>query len=406
MNLPNFIANRIRNTKTESFSSTVSRIGVGSVAVGVATLIISFSILYGFKKTITEKLFSLSYHLQVSKITLNQSFEETPIPLNTKFYQNYAQNPEIRHVQGVATKTGMLKSDSDFSGVLIKGVGRDFDWKMFNENLIEGRAIQKKDTSYSNEIIISRKLANMLKIKLNDDAILYFMQNPPRPRKIKVVGIYETGLEEFDKNLIIADLALIQKMNGWNNNTVGHFEVFLKNPANIDLVADEVFGQIEQDQQVLKSTETYVQIFDWLQLLDRNIVIVFVLILVVSSFNMISILLVMLMERTPMIGLLKALGSTDFQVRKVFIYSGLWIIIRGLLWGNLIAIAFCLAQKYFKIIPLDAESYYMNYVPISWDWLFWILVNLGTIILIGLVIFIPTLIVTRMKPVLAMKYKG
>jgi lipoprotein-releasing system permease protein len=408
MNLPNFIAQRIRKTKTESFSSTVTRIGVGSVAVSVATLLISFAVLFGFKNTITDKLFSLSYHLQVSKISLNQSFEESPIPIKSSFYQNYRQNPEIRHVQAVANKAGMLKSIDDFSGVLIKGVGTDFDWQLFNQNLIEGRKINPiiDLSNQKNEIIISKKLANLLKLKLNEEAILYFIQNPPRPRKVKIVGIYETGLEEFDKNLIISDLSLIQKMNNWDKNTAGHYEIFLNNFNKIDDAADWIDERIEQNQRTIKSTESFIQIFDWLQLLDRNIIIVLVLIIVVASFNMVSILLVMLMERTPMVGLLKSLGSTDLQIRKVFIYNGLWIIIRGLIIGNLIAVAFGLIQQYFKIIPLDAESYYMNYVPIAWNWLVWLFVNLGTVIVISLVIFIPTWIVTRMKPVVAMKYRG
>jgi lipoprotein-releasing system permease protein len=249
-------------------------------------------------------------------------------------------------------------------------------------------------------------LANLLKLKLNEEAILYFIQNPPRPRKVKIVGIYETGLEEFDKNLIISDLSLIQKMNNWDKNTAGHYEIFLNNFNKIDDAADWIDERIEQNQRTIKSTESFIQIFDWLQLLDRNIIIVLVLIIVVASFNMVSILLVMLMERTPMVGLLKSLGSTDLQIRKVFIYNGLWIIIRGLIIGNLIAVAFGLIQQYFKIIPLDAESYYMNYVPIAWNWLVWLFVNLGTVIVISLVIFIPTWIVTRMKPVVAMKYRG
>ncbi len=410
MNFSRFISERIRQTKTESFSSTVTRIGVGSVAVSVATLLISFAVLFGFKSTITDKLFSLSYHLQVSKITLNQSFEETPIPIKSPFYQNYKQNTASRHVQAVANKAGMLKSKDDFSGVLIKGVGKDFDWTFFTQNLIEGRKINPTKTNDSlnrkNEVIISKKLANLLKLKLNDEPILYFIQNPPRPRRVQIVGIYETGLEEFDKNLIISDLGLIQKMNNWDNNTAGHYEVFLNDFDKLNETTDWVEENIEQNQRAIKSTDSFVQIFDWLQLLDRNIIIVLVLIIVVSSFNMVSILLVMLMERTPMVGLLKSLGSTDLQIRKVFIYSGLWIIIRGLIIGNLLAIAFCLIQKYFKIIPLDPESYYMNYVPIEWNWVIWALVNIGTVIVISLVIFIPTWIVTKMKPVVAMKYRS
>lgn len=406
MNLSQFIAKRIQNTKTTSFTSTVTKIGIASVAIGLSIMIISFSILIGFKHTIKAKLFSLSSHLQVSKITLNQSFEETPMEIKSKFYQNYKKIPEIRHLQAVANKPGLLKSDKEHTGIVIKGVGKDFDWANFSENLVEGRKINLTDTAYVNEIIISKKIATLLKIKISDDVLIYFIQNPPRIRKVKVVGIYDTGLEEFDKNFVIGDLALIQKMNNWDNNTVGHYEIFIKDFDKLNEVAKQVSSEINQDTQIVKVTEQFPAIFDWLQLMDRNIIIIIILILLVASFNMISVLLVMMMERTPMIGLLKALGSNNTNIRKIFIYNGLSIILRGVFWGNLIGLGFCLLQKNFKLIKLDAESYYMNYVPISIDWLTVLLLNLLTILLVLAVITIPTLVVSKMKLIDALKFKS
>ncbi|MER0441353.1 FtsX-like permease family protein [Emticicia sp. W12TSBA100-4] len=406
MNLPRFIAQRIQKTNTTTFTSTVTKIGISSIAIGLAVMIISFSILIGFKQTIREKLFSLSSHIQVSKITLNQSFEETPITINTKFYQNYRKNIEIRHVQAVANKAGLLKSSEEHAGIVIKGVGRDYDWVNFKENLIEGREINFQDTTYSNEIIISKQIAKQLKIKLSDEVRIFFIQNPPRIRKVKVVGIYDTGLEEFDKNFILGDLALVQRMNDWDNGTVGHYEIFLKNFDKLDVVAKQIFDEIDQDTQLLKVTEMFPAIFDWLGLMDRNIIVIIALILLVASFNMISVLLVMMMERTPMIGLLKALGTDNTKIRKVFIYNGLTIIIKGMIYGNLIGIGFCFLQKTFKIIPLDSESYYMSYVPISFDWLTILILNVVTVLLVLAVITIPTLVVSRMKLIESLKFKS
>jgi lipoprotein-releasing system permease protein len=411
MNLPRFIAQRIQNTKSTTFTSTVTKIGISSIAIGLSVMIISFSILIGFKKTIREKLFSLSSHIQVSKITLNQSFEETPIAINTKFYQNYRKNLEIRHVQAVANKAGLLKSSEEHVGILIKGVGRDYDWRNFKENLVEGRKIYFRDTSgqqhsYSDEIIISKQIANQLKIKLYDKVRIYFIQNPPRIRPVKVVGIYDTGLEEFDKNFILGDLALVQRMNDWDKSTAGHYEVFLRNFNNLDMTARQISDEIDQDMQLLKVTEMFPAIFDWLGLMDRNIIVIIALILLVASFNMISVLLVMMMERTPMIGMLKALGTDNVKIRKVFIYNGLTIIIKGMIFGNIFGIGFCFLQKTFKIIPLDSESYYMNYVPILIDWPTILILNIVTILLVLTVISIPTLVVSRMKLIESLKFKS
>ncbi len=405
MNLPRFIAQRIQKTKSASFTSTVTKIGVASIAIGLAVMIVSFSILIGFKRTIKDKLFSLSSHIQVSKITLNQSFEETPMPINTKFYQNYRKNLQIRHVQAVANKAGMLKSSEELAGIVIKGVGKDYDWQNFSENLVEGRKINFQDSTYSSEIIISKKIATQLQIKLSDEVFIYFIQNPPRIRKVNVVGIYDTGLEEFDKNFIIGDLALVQKMNDWDNQTAGHYEIFLNNFDELNPAAKRVFDEIDQDMQVMKVTEMFPAIFDWLNLMDRNIIVILALILVVASFNMISVLLVMMMERTPMIGLLKALGSDDIKIRKIFIFNGLTIILKGILVGNFAGLGLCGIQYFYRIIPLEAENYYMNYVPIDFDWGIILIINLITILLVLAVITIPTFVVSRMKVVEALKFR-
>lgn len=405
MNLSRFISQRIQKTKSASFTSTVVKVGVASIAIGLAVMIISFAILVGYKQAIKDKLFSLSSHIQVSKITLNQSYEETPMPIKTNFYNNYRQNSQIRHVQAVGNKAGMLKSSEELAGIIIKGVGHDYDWEVFSQNLTAGRRINFSDTTFSNEVIISKRIAEQLKIKLSDEVLIYFIQTPPRVRKVKVVGVYETGLEEFDKNFIIGDLALVQKMNEWDSNTCGHYEIFLKNFDDLEETTRVVTNEIDQDMKASKITDMFPAIFDWLSLLDKNILIVLGLILVVACFNMISVLLVMMMERSPMIGMLKALGSDNIQIRKIFVFNGLNIILKGILYGNLIGIGLGLIQYYFKVIPLDPENYYISYVPIEWDWLIVLVLNIATILLIVAVITIPTLIVSRMRVVEALKFK-
>lgn len=405
MNLPRFISQRIQKTKSESFTSTVVKVGIASIAIGLAVMIISFGILVGYKQAIKDKLFSLSSHIQVSKITLNQSYEEIPMPINTNFYKHHSKNLLIRHVQAVANKAGMLKSNEELAGIIIKGVGKDYDWNIFSQNLVEGRKINFTDTTtFSNEVIISKRIAGQLKIKLADEVLIYFIQTPPRVRKVKVVGIYETGLEEFDKNFIVGDLSLVQKMNEWDANTCGHYEVFIKDFDDLNEATGIINSEIDLNMKATRVTEMFRAIFDWLGLLDKNILIVLGLILVVASFNMISVLLVMMMERTSMIGMLKALGTDNTQIRKIFVYNGLTIILRGIVYGNVLGIGLSAVQYYFEVIPLDPENYYINHVPIAWDWLTILLLNLATVILILVVITIPTLIVSKMRVVEALKF--
>lgn len=405
MNLSRFIANRIQNSQRKSFTATVSKIGISSIAIGLAVMIVSFSILIGFKNTIQSKLFTLSSHIQVSKITLNQSFEETPMPINTNFYEKTQKKAEIKHIQAVANKAGLLKSADEHLGVVIKGVGTDYDWELFRVNLIAGRFIQTDSVKGLHEIIISKKIAQQLKLKINQEANLYFIQSPPRIRKVTVVGIYDSGLEEFDKNYILGNLALIQKMNNWQANECGHYEIYVDDFKKIDINAFQLSKSLEIDQQLFKVTDMFPAIFEWLSLMDRNILIIIILILLVAGFNMISVLLVMMMERTPMIGILKALGANDGKIRQIFIQNGLKILIKGLFIGNILGITLCLLQNKYKLIALDAESYYMNFVPIEIDWQIIILLNVMTALIVSAVITIPTFIIEKMNLVDAIKFK-
>ncbi|MFN8348717.1 MAG: FtsX-like permease family protein [Spirosomataceae bacterium] len=405
MNFPIFVARRIRTPQQTTFSATVSRVGVATIALGVAVGIVALAVLFGFKNTISQKVFLFGSHLQVSKLSLNQSFEETPLPLHTRPYDEWRKIPGIRHRQAVAHKAGILKTPDELQGIVLKGVGRDYDWKLLSESLTEGRILQFSDMTYSNELIISRIIARKLDLKVGQSVTLYFVQNPPRVRKLNIVGIYETNLEEFDNQLVLGDIGLVQRLNGWGADTVGTYEYFVNDFEQLNATAKLLYNQLPSDMRMERVTERFRPLFEWLQLLDQNTLVLLVLVLFVTGFNIASVLLVMMLERTPMIGLLKTLGSPNVQIRRIFFYVGIQLAIKGLVIGNLIGLGSCWLQYRFRLIPLDPVNYFMNTVPIVFDWGLFALLNVGIITLIALILFIPTFIISRIRPVQALVFK-
>lgn len=415
MNVPFFLASRIRRAPIESFSATVTKVGVASIAVGLAVMIVAFAVLLGFKRTIQEKIFLFGAHLQVSKFTANMSYEETAISTNTPFFQQVKTNPDIAHVQAVALKAGILKTPDELAGVVMKGVGTDYNWDLIEQSLVSGRVpIVGRDSVradangpvYSTEILVSEYLANQLNINVGQSVITYFLGgSQPRPRKLTVVGIYMTGLEEFDKQFVLGDLRLVQRLNNWPPDQVGSFELFVRDFDRLNDTYRRVFDQIPPDFRLIRVTDQYGPLFDWMVLLDRNTLVFLVLILFVASFNMVSVLLVLMMERTPMIGLLKALGSPNPLLRRMFLYVGLNMVVWGLLIGNFVGLGFSFVQDRFKLIPLDPKNYFMNFVPIEWNWSIIVLLNLATIGIIAAVLWLPTLVINRIDPVRALVFK-
>ena len=410
MQFPSFIAKRIRNNEAGSFSATVSRIGVASIAIGVAVGIVAFAVLIGFKETIQKKVFLFGAHINVTAFALGNVYEEGALPIKNPVVDALKKMPEVSHWQAVAHKSGILKTSDEIKGVVLKGVGKDYDWELFKNTLVEGRLIGTQDSSslkygYSSEILVSRKIASQLKLKSGDEVIMYSLQDPPRPRKLKISGIYDTQMEEFDDRLIIGDLALVQRLNGWGPDSIGTYEIYLKDFQQLDNVSHQLKKILPPAVYLQKVTDTFRQLFDWLILLDRNTAVFLTLILFVACFNMISILLVMIMERTPLIGLLKTLGSPNKQIRMVFLRVGLYMVRTGLLIGNAAGLTFCWLQYQFKIIPLDPVNYNMDTVPIIFDWATFLLINVITIVVSALILMIPTLIITRIQPIKALLFK-
>jgi len=361
-------------------------------------------ILLGFQNKIKDKIYSFSGHLLVGKYTLTNSFEESSVLLTDSLKAQLSEIEGIAHYQPYAMRAGLLQIEGEIQGVVVKGLDARQDTVAFNKHLLAGRMPDLEREKYTTEVVLSKKIASALRMDIEDEVLILFVQNPPRYRKLQIVGIYETGLEEFDQNIIYGDLRLIRRINAWKENEVGGIEVFVDNPENIDTIHEIVFGTLEYDLFVEKVSEKYLQIFDWLALLNRNVVIFLVLILFVAGFSMVSILLILIMERTQMIGLFKAMGASNKLVRGIFLANGSQLILRGLGWGNLIAISFGIIQYYGKIIPMDAESYYMDHVPIAFDMTAIIGVNLLIILLIGASLFIPLNVISRIQPIKSIRF--
>ncbi len=404
MNLPYFIAKRISDPRDNSFSAIIHKIAIASVALGLAIMMIAFFVLGGFQNNIKDKIYSFSGHIQIKKFSLNNSYEEEPIVLEATRMEAVLNDPYVDHIQEYAHKPGLLTKDDEVYGLLFKGIGRSYNATLFDDYSVEGRFIQFNDSTLSNEVMVSERMAKKMGLKIDDLVISYFIMDPPRTRRVKIVGIYNTGLDAFDSQMMVGDINVIRGLNGWEPDQVGGYEVYLKDVADIVEADDAITTKLNVELYTEKVDEKYIQIFDWLNLLTQNVNIFIWLILLVASFNMVSVLFILIMERTQMIGTFKALGASNGMIRRIFSYNGIQLVLKGLLVGNAIAIGFGLLQDQFHLIPLDAENYYMDYVPIYWDWPVTIGLNFLTLLLVTFVLIIPTAIIARINPVKAIKF--
>lgn len=404
MNLPYFIARRITNNASGSFSTVINKIAVISISVALAALITSFMILKGFEETIKEKIYSFSGHLTVSKYTLSTSFEQSSIVVEDSLLTRLGELPGVDYLQTYAFKAGLLKTEEEVQGVILKGLDQYFDTTMFSRHMIAGHFPRFPETGYGTEVALSYKIANYLRLSIGDEVLVFFIQDPPRYRNLKITGIYETGLEDFDEKVILGDINLVRRLNGWGEHTVGGIEIYLDDPKTMDVAESMVFENTSSDLYVDKVSDKYIQIFDWLGMLDRNVVIFFTLMVCVASFNMISIILILIMERTHMIGTLKALGSGNGLLRRIFFVNGVNLILKGIFWGNVFGLGCCYLQDRFKLIPLDPTNYYMNHVPISFDYMAVLLLNLLVVTITGFTLFIPLTVISRIRPIKAIRF--
>jgi len=414
MNLPYFIAHRLIKGRREetSFSRPINVIAIIGISMGLAVMILAVAILTGFKKQIREKVVGFGSNIQITNFDSNISFETAPISDSQEFISKIKQTSGITHLQVFATKAGIIKTDEDIQGVVLKGIGSDFDWSYFKSNIIDGSVFTVTDTGMpGNNVIISKKISDMLRLKTGDSFVMHFIQDPPRYRKFTISGIYETSLEEFDKIYVFCDIGHIKKLNGWKDDQVSGFEIFIDDFDQLDAMTQAVrdaigYKIIEEDTKfkVTNIRSKYPQIFDWLNFQDINVIIIIILMLVVAGFNMISGLLILILEKTNMIGILKALGSEDRTIRRVFIYQAAYLIGKGLLWGNLIGIGIAYFQLKTGILTLDPSSYYIKTVPVNLQLSHILLLNAGTMAAIIIMLLVPSQLISRITPVKAIKY--
>jgi len=410
MNTELFIARRLFfDKKNQHFvSRKIINIALASISLSLVAMIISVSVITGFKDEVRNKAIGFGGHIRIVNYDSNLSSETKPISRSQAFLPKLEKLNFIKHIQVFATKPGIIKTDDNIEGVVVKGVDTDYDWGFFRKYLVAGTIPEINDSVRINDILISEKTSKLLGLGVGDNVYIYFInedRETPNTRQFKVSGVFNTGLEEFDRLFILGDIKHIQRLNQWNKNQISGFEIILKKFKDIDraeyLVRDQVINYHEEDGETLRTESIlrkYPQIFDWLSLLDMNVWVILVLMTLVAGINMISGLLVLILERSTMIGILKSLGSPDHSIRKVFLYLSAFLISRGLLWGNILGIVVILLQKYFKLMPLDAASYYVSYVPVNFSILHLLILNIGTMLAVMAMLLIPGTFISKISP--------
>ncbi|RED48440.1 ABC transporter permease [Seonamhaeicola aphaedonensis] len=416
MNYEYFIAKRIISSKSykSSVSAPIIKIGIAAITIGIVVMMIAIATGIGLQQKIRDKVVAFNGHVLITNYDSNNSEESiTPISINQEFYPEFKSVEGIEHIQAVASKYGVIRTDKDFEAAYLKGVGADYNWMYFNEFLIEGR-LPDYTQKRNEDVLISQYLANRLELKLNETFQMVFPKNDPEklPNMItyNVVGIYNSGFQDFDANYIIGDIRHIQRINNWKKDEegnfieVGNFEVFISDYDELEQKGYEIYDNTPSVLNTQIITDKYSSIFEWIKIFDTNIYGIIGIMILVAGINMITALLVLILERTQMIGILKALGSNNWSIRKVFLYNASYLILLGLFWGNLLGLGLLFAQKYFKIFPLDPSVYYVTEAPVYISAGYIIALNIGTLLLCLLMLLVPSYIITKISPVKAIRF--
>ena len=433
MNLDYFIARKVAAGGQKSFSRLIIRIAIIAIALSITVMIVATALIRGFKTEISNKIFGFWGHIHITDTNVHHSFEATPIKKNQSFYPHldtiaqigYLTRPTflgiekggdlvkkqtkggISHIQVFANKPGIIKTKKEIEGIVLKGIGPDYNWKNLSEYLIEGEVIQFPDSTVSEDIIISQQTANRLELGVKDKFIVHFVKGKTQlKRRFQVSGIYKTGLEEYDRKFALVDIRRVQNLLGWDENQVGGFEVFIENIDDLDELNEYIYIE-ELPNNLFSQTirDKSPNIFEWLALQDINEIVILALMLIVSIINMVTALMILILERTNMIGVLKSLGSRDWAIRKIFLYYAAYIILIGLFWGNVFGILICYIQDKFEIIRLSEADYYLSVAPIQLNLWTVFALNIGTLIITVLFLIIPSYLVTRITPVKAIRFK-
>lgn len=412
MNYEFFIAKRIISSKAykSSVSAPIIKIGITAIAIGIIVMLIAIATGLGLQQKVRDKVVAFNGHINITNYDSNVSDEsDIPIDINQDFYPEFKTVSGVSHVQAVAKKFGIIRTTTDFEGVVLKGVGVDYDWHYLEEFLVEGRLPQYTD-EISNDVLISSYLANRLDFKVDDSFQMVFgketVNKLPTIRQFNIVGIFNSGFQEFDKTFIVGDLKHVQRLNKWKANEIGNFEVFIDNFSDLDRKGVEIYQATPSLLNAETITQKYYSIFEWIKIFDSNTYGIIFIMIVVAGINMITTLLVLILERTQMIGILKALGSSNWSIRKMFLYNAAYLVGLGLFWGNLIGISLLLLQNHFGWLQFpNPEEYYMTVIPVHIALDYIILLNVGTFIACLIMLLIPSIIISKISPVKAIKFQ-
>jgi lipoprotein-releasing system permease protein len=410
LNLEYFIAKRLITAKDykSSISAPIIKIAISAIAIGMIMMIVSVATGIGLQQKIREKISAFNGHIIISNYDNNQS-EVTLVPIskNQDFYPKFKSVEGVSHIQAIASKAGIIRTETAFEGIVFKGVGADYNWNNIEDYLVAGK-LPDFTTKLNEDVLISQFLANRLKLKVGDAFNTFFMKEAqnklPNIRRFKITGVFNSGFQEFDATYIIGDIRHMQRINKWKPDQVGAFEVFVDDFDNIKSVGEAVYEQTGSTLDTKTIIEKYSYIFEWLQLFDFNIIVILIVMILVATINMVVALLVLILERTQMIGILKALGANNWSIRKIFLYNASYLILRGLFWGNLIGISILLLQQQFGIIKLNPENYYVDQAPVYLNWGYIASLNLLTIGVCFVVLLIPSYIITKISPVKAIRF--
>lgn len=406
LNLALFIAKRISINSQRTFSKLIVRIAVLGIMLGIMVMILSVAIIKGFKGEIREKIRGFNGDVELLKYDLNASSENSPFSLDSNTLNAVKTQSNVVHIAPYGNKPGIIKTATEVEGVVFKGIDGSYNPKYLSSILVKGRAINFKNNSLADkEILISQLMAQKLNLKVGDDFLMYFMQEFLRKRKFKIVGIYSTDVDDVDKTYIIGSINVVKKINKWQTGQVGGYEIRVNDFDNLETIALDISNLLPPEIKIVTIKELYPVIFEWLSLLDVNTRVILILMLIVATINMVSALLIMILERTNMIGLLKALGESNWGLRKIFLYNALYLIGLGILLGNIIGLGLAYTQLYTHFLALDAATYYMRFVPIEINWVDVLLINSGTLLVCLLVMIVPSMLVGNISPVKAIAFK-
>jgi lipoprotein-releasing system permease protein len=388
------------------------RVALIGIALGLAVMILSVAIITGFKKEVRNKVIGFGSHIQITNLDNNTSYETVPIAIDDTLLRTLRSHPDIRHVEAFATKPGILKTETDFQGIVLKGVDEHFDWTFFRNNLRQGDVFAVDTAQTSNHVLISRYLANLVQLQTGDTFLTYFVQEDVRARRFIISGIYETGFVDYDKLFVLTDIKQIRRLNGWASNEASGLELQVNRYEQVDRIAEDLFYAVAEHPDANGNTlyvrsikELNPMIFSWLDVLDTNVAVILALMLAVAGFTMISGLLVIILERIRMIGILKALGQNNRSIRKIFLYISFFLIGRGMLWGNLTGISLCLLQSTFHLFRLDPSTYYLDAVPIDLNLQSLLLLNLGALAASMLMMLAPVRLIGKIAPAQSIRFE-